>query len=188
MVELGRAEAEQSLAQAIALLTCRPAALLGAEAGRLVKGEPADLCLFHPERIWQVEAGKLPGKAQNTPFDGRALEGVVLGTWKGGLVRFNQGKLRTFSTADGLISDRINSIGEDRDGVLWVATSPGLQTMRNGRFKPVQNEIFRTREDVRTIHLDREGTLWFGTSEGLVRYQKGRWSVIRAKDGLASDD
>lgn len=72
------------LPTAIALLTARPAALLGIEAGRLAKGAPADLCLFHPERIWQVEAGELPGKAQNTPFDGRALEGVVLGTWKAG--------------------------------------------------------------------------------------------------------
>jgi dihydroorotase len=73
-----------TLPQAIALLTARPAAVLGSEAGRLAKGAPADLCLFHPERAWQVEAGKLPGKAQNTPFDGRALEGVVLGTWKAG--------------------------------------------------------------------------------------------------------
>jgi dihydroorotase len=72
------------MALAIELLTARPARLLGIEAGRLVKGAPADLCLFHPERIWQVESGKLPGKAQNTPFDGRALEGVVLGTWKAG--------------------------------------------------------------------------------------------------------
>ena len=54
------------------------------DAGRIAKGALADLCLFHPERIWKVEAGKLPGKAQNTPFDGRALEGVVLGTWKRG--------------------------------------------------------------------------------------------------------
>lgn len=73
-----------TLGQAIGLLTCRPAALLGSSAGRLAKGAPADLCLFHPDRTWQVEAGKLPGKAQNTPFDGRALEGVVLGTWKAG--------------------------------------------------------------------------------------------------------
>jgi dihydroorotase len=73
-----------TLNQAVALLTSRPADLLGIEAGRLVRGAPADLCLFHPERIWQVEAGKLPGKAQNSPFDGRALEGVVLGTWKNG--------------------------------------------------------------------------------------------------------
>jgi dihydroorotase len=73
-----------TMAQALGLLTARPAALLGVAAGRLCKGANADLCLFHPERIWQVEAGKLPGKAQNTPFDGRALEGVVLGTWKAG--------------------------------------------------------------------------------------------------------
>jgi dihydroorotase len=73
-----------TLSQAIDLLTARPARLLGAKGGTLAKGAPADLCLFHPDRIWQVEAGKLPGKAQNTPFDGRALEGKVLGTWKAG--------------------------------------------------------------------------------------------------------
>jgi dihydroorotase len=72
------------LPEAIALLTCRPARLLGSEAGTLARGAPADLCLFHPDKIWQVQAGKLPGKAQNTPFDGRALEGRVLGTWKAG--------------------------------------------------------------------------------------------------------
>jgi len=73
-----------SLVQALAFLTSRPAALLGIEAGTLAKGAPADLVLFHPERGWRVEAGRLPGKAQNTPFDGRALEGRVLGTWKAG--------------------------------------------------------------------------------------------------------
>ena len=72
------------MADAIGLLTAGPAALLGVDAGRIAKGAVADLCLFHPERIWKVDAGKLPGKAQNTPFDGRALEGVVLGTWKRG--------------------------------------------------------------------------------------------------------
>jgi dihydroorotase len=73
-----------SLPAAIDLLTGRPASLLGLETGRIGKGAVADLCLFDAERIWKVEAGKLPGKAQNTPFDGRALEGVVLGTWKRG--------------------------------------------------------------------------------------------------------
>ncbi len=72
------------MARALALLTAAPAALLGADAGRLRKGAAADLCLFDPERIWQVESGKLAGKAENTPFDGRALEGKVIGTWKAG--------------------------------------------------------------------------------------------------------
>jgi dihydroorotase len=75
---------ELTLNAAIALLTSRPAALMGIDAGRIAKGAPGDLCLFHPDRIWKVQAGSLPGKAQNTPFDGRALEGTVLGTWKAG--------------------------------------------------------------------------------------------------------
>jgi dihydroorotase len=84
-VTLARVHAgELTLGAAIGLLTSRPAEVLGCTAGRLSRGAVADLCLFHPDRIWQVEAGALPGKAQNTPFDGRAMEGKVLGTWKAG--------------------------------------------------------------------------------------------------------
>lgn len=72
------------LAQAIGLLTHRPAALLGIAAGRLARGAAADLVLLDPDRAWVIESGKLAGKAQNTPFDGRPVEGSVVATWKGG--------------------------------------------------------------------------------------------------------
>jgi dihydroorotase len=84
-VTLARVHAgDLPLLQALDLLTARPAKLLGLPVGRLAKGAPADLVLFDPERAWQVKAGQLPGKAQNSPFDGRALEGRVVGTWKAG--------------------------------------------------------------------------------------------------------
>jgi dihydroorotase len=90
-VTLARVHAgDLTMAAAIGLLTNRPADVLRCAAGRLTRGAPADLCLFHPERIWQVEAGTLPGKAQNTPFDGRAMEGKVLGTWKAGRLVFGE--------------------------------------------------------------------------------------------------
>jgi dihydroorotase len=73
-----------ALPRVIDLLTAGPARVLGLSQGRLSKGVPADLCLFHPDRAWKIEAGRMPGKAQNTPFDGRAVEGRVLGTWKAG--------------------------------------------------------------------------------------------------------
>ncbi|MCC6719020.1 MAG: dihydroorotase [Acetobacteraceae bacterium] len=72
------------LLRAVELLTVAPARLLGSPAGTLAPGAVADLCLFDLERGWQVLAGALPGKAQNTPFDGRALEGRVIGTWRAG--------------------------------------------------------------------------------------------------------
>ena len=84
-VTLARVHAgDVPLLTALGLMTARPATLLDLPQGRLAKGAPADLVLFHPDRGWKVEAGKLPGKAQNSPFDGRALEGQVLGTWKAG--------------------------------------------------------------------------------------------------------
>ncbi|MBY0333497.1 MAG: dihydroorotase [Acetobacteraceae bacterium] len=73
-----------ALLQALGLLTAGPAALLGLPVGRLARGAPADLMLFDPDRAWQVKAGHLAGKAQNSPFDGRAVEGRVIGTWKAG--------------------------------------------------------------------------------------------------------
>ncbi len=85
-VTLARVHAgDLTLLRALDLLTAAPARLLGLESGRLAPGAPADLCLFAPDRAWKVEAGRLPGKAQNSPFDGRALEGRVLGTWKAGV-------------------------------------------------------------------------------------------------------
>jgi dihydroorotase len=73
-----------SVMRAVELMTTGPAGVLGLDTGRIAKGAAADLCLFHPERAWKIEAGRLPGKAQNTPFDGRAVEGRVIGTWKAG--------------------------------------------------------------------------------------------------------
>ncbi|WP_431283555.1 dihydroorotase [Humitalea sp. 24SJ18S-53] len=69
---------------ALGLMTDRPAKLLGIAAGSLTRGAPADLLLFDPESAWQVTAGKMPGKAQNTPFDGRPVEGRVIATFKSG--------------------------------------------------------------------------------------------------------
>ena len=60
------------------LITSRPAELMGLEAGSLEKGAPADLVLFDAEEGWKVDADKLLGKAQNSPFDGRPVQGRVL--------------------------------------------------------------------------------------------------------------
>jgi len=69
-----------SLLAALAKLTHAPAALLGLGSGRLVKGAPADLVLFDPERPWKIEEKKFRSKSKNSPFDGRPVQGRVLRT------------------------------------------------------------------------------------------------------------
>jgi len=60
------------------LITSQPAELMGLEAGSLKKGAPADLVLFDPDEGWKVDADKLVGKTQNSPFDGRPVQGRVI--------------------------------------------------------------------------------------------------------------
>lgn len=69
-----------ALADVLALLTDRPARLLGLEVGRLEPGLPADLMLFDPDRPWRVEPEMLKSETQNTPFAEMQVQGRVLRT------------------------------------------------------------------------------------------------------------
>ena len=69
-----------SLLEVLKLVTSAPAGLMGLPAGSLKEGAPADLGLFDPDEGWKVDADKLVGKAQNSPFDGRPVQGRVLRT------------------------------------------------------------------------------------------------------------
>jgi dihydroorotase len=60
--------------QAMAL---RPADLLRAQQGRLLKGAPADLILFDPDEPYVLDPAHLHSLSKNTPFDGARLEGRV---------------------------------------------------------------------------------------------------------------
>ncbi len=72
--------AHMSLIDAITLITSKPAQLMNLPAGRLEVGMAADLTVFDAERGWKVDSGKLMSKSQNTPFDGRPVQGMVLRT------------------------------------------------------------------------------------------------------------
>jgi len=68
------------LLDVLAMITSKPAELMGLPAGRLEKGAPADLVLFDADAAWKVDADNLVGKAQNSPFDARPVQGRVLRT------------------------------------------------------------------------------------------------------------
>ncbi|MBT3307660.1 MAG: hypothetical protein HN377_14425 [Alphaproteobacteria bacterium] len=55
------------------------------------KGFYADLVLFDAEEGWKVDADVLVGKAKNSPFDGRPVQGRVLRTIVDGRTVFEPG-------------------------------------------------------------------------------------------------
>jgi len=73
-----------TLPRALALLTRRPADILGIEAGRLDEGAPADLVLFDPDERWTVRGAESASLSANTAFEGMELAGRVRATFLGG--------------------------------------------------------------------------------------------------------
>lgn len=68
------------LMQVLAMLTVKPARLLGLDSGELAIGRPADLVIFDPDRPWQIDPEQFASETQNTPFDGQPVQGRVLRT------------------------------------------------------------------------------------------------------------
>ncbi len=69
------------LAQVIALMSARPAAVIGLkDRGNLRVGSYADVVVFDPAAEWSFAAGASRSKSRNTPFDGAAMLGRVRAT------------------------------------------------------------------------------------------------------------
>ncbi|RLB75084.1 MAG: dihydroorotase [Deltaproteobacteria bacterium] len=84
------AEKVLDLSQAIALLTCQPAEILGIDRGTLSVGAIADITLINPNKEWTVEADKLHSKSKNTSFDGRTVRGYAVRTILAGKTVFER--------------------------------------------------------------------------------------------------
>jgi dihydroorotase len=69
-----------SLAQAIASITCDPARVAGLAAGTLSVGASADVVLFDPQARWTVAGAALASQGKHTPFLGYELSGQVKAT------------------------------------------------------------------------------------------------------------
>ena len=88
-------EMKLGLAETLAPVTCRAAAVLaassptaGSPSGGLAEGAPADLCLFAPGETWRVEPAALASRGHHTPFSGHDMPGRVRCTVVAGHVAF----------------------------------------------------------------------------------------------------
>jgi dihydroorotase len=73
-----------SLSQAIALVTQKPADILGIEAGQLAIGATADICIFDPRERWTLTTSTIASRGRNSPFLGREFRGRATHTIVGG--------------------------------------------------------------------------------------------------------
>jgi dihydroorotase len=78
------------LLEVLRRVTINPARLLGLDVGRLVPGSPADLVLFDPDILWQIDTDRFRSKSKNAPFDDRPVQGHAVQTIVDGRTIFSR--------------------------------------------------------------------------------------------------
>jgi signal transduction histidine kinase/ligand-binding sensor domain-containing protein len=91
---------------------------------------------------------------------------IWFGTIGGGLVRMHRGLFTSFTLRDGLPSDAVWDILEERPGVMIVATDAGVVRLAGGRFEKLDLGGALSSERIRAIATDSSGRLWIGSDGG----------------------
>ncbi|MCY7347697.1 MAG: hypothetical protein LH614_15950, partial [Pyrinomonadaceae bacterium] len=91
-----------------------------------------------------------------------------IGTEESGVVRYRNGEFQTFTTADGLPSNRVEEIQKDTDGSLLIFTQTGIVRFRDHRFSIEREQNFRDYK----IYIAPSGTRWEMDKNGLRSVSK----------------
>ena len=115
--------------------------------------------------------------------------GLWVGTTAHGLVHSYGGKTSLFTHNDGLSSDQVYALFEDREGTIWVATSDGLDEFRELPVTSLTMKEGLSSATATSVLAVRDGSVWIGTVDGLNRWDHGRTTIYRRRNdpGLPDD-
>lgn len=83
-------EGIMTMIDVLASMTCKPAQILKINAGTLSAGAQADICIFDPEKSWQLTTDTLVSRGTNSPFIGWEFKGKVSHTIHKGRLVFGE--------------------------------------------------------------------------------------------------
>ena len=144
---------------------------LGTYASTLLKWTAAGVQVVEP-------AGSFPGTI--TSIVREATDKLWIGT-SAGLVCWERGQMRTWTTRDGLLTAYIRSLYRDPDGTLWIGTlGGGLARMKDGRFINITTRQGLVDDVISQIVPDDFGCLWLGCNRGLMRLDRRDLEALAA--------
>ncbi|MBA2602569.1 MAG: hypothetical protein H0U94_03185, partial [Acidobacteria bacterium] len=81
-------------------------------------------------------------------------------------------QFRTYTVRDGLASDSVRSISEDRWGRIHLGTARGVDRLDpdTGRIRHFTTADGLSNNEIESAFRDRHGALWFGTLNGVSRF------------------
>lgn len=90
-----------------------------------------------------------------------------VGTISQGIFRIHGAVVDHYGSADGLSSDYVLQLFEDREGDVWAATSRGIDCFRDLRVTSYTRREGLPSEEIDSVLASRDGTIWAGGPAGL---------------------
>ena len=119
------------------------------------------------------------------PYEDR--EGTI---WFGtslGLNRARRVAVTAFTKREGLYSDWVYAILQDRTGSVWIGSwGGGLSRYQDGAFTYYSDTERLFSLKITALYEDRAGCLWVGTERGVSRFKDGRLTRYSDEHGLAT--
>ena len=110
---------------------------------------------------------------------------VWIGTSGQGLACYRNGTYNFLRKTDGLASDYIRTLAEDREGSLWIGTRDGLSQLTDVKFTTQPAAEDPSVKDALAVCASRKGGIWVGSGVGLT-YFDGKPKTYGVEAGLAS--
>ncbi|HZC66571.1 MAG TPA: two-component regulator propeller domain-containing protein, partial [Candidatus Dormibacteraeota bacterium] len=101
-----------------------------------------------------------------------------------GIYRVYGGEVDRFASADGLTSDAAGTFFEDREGMLWLGTSKGIDNFRDLRVASFSMREGLTTDSVSTVSAAADGSVWIGDSGAINILRADKFSAVREHHGL----
>jgi ligand-binding sensor domain-containing protein len=102
-----------------------------------------------------------------------------------GVYYYNGKSFQHFTTEEGLASNSVHFIHEDKAGTIWFSTGGGLSRYDGKSFRNFTTKDGLPNNGVRAIIEDKTGKLWVGTESGPCFYDGKTFTVLKNKDGKA---
>ncbi len=101
-----------------------------------------------------------------------------------GVGRVKGRKVRTFTEADGVVSELVRGVAVTSGGVVFAATRAGVAVYDGSAWSAPRV----LRRPVTAVAVDRGGRLWMATARGVAVYDGARVRRLDARRGLLEDD
>jgi len=151
----------------------------GGAVHAMAEDTQGDVWIAHQDRgLFRVSPGNAVQEIPWTRFGGTgnaaALiagpDGLWIGFYRGGIVRFSDDRVgASYTAADGLGTGRVSGFLLDGGGTLWIATEGGLSRLKNGHIATLTSRNGLPCDAVHWAIEDDAHAIWSFMPCGLVR-------------------